>query len=151
MFVISTAASRRVRSARALVLAGTAVGALLVPAAAMAQNIASTGSTDYALTETGTRSGGPRTVDITTSGGNIALDLGTVETVNNGNTTGAGIAATNTGPGTIAIKADAVTATGTGFTYGVDARAASGDVRITTGTINAGTNPNNRGISAITG
>ncbi|MDV3459201.1 autotransporter-associated beta strand repeat-containing protein [Sphingomonas sp. HF-S4] len=151
MTVISTAASGRIRSARAFVLAGTAVGALLAPATAQAQNLASSGSTDYSHTETGTRSGGPRTVDITTSGGNISLDLGTIEVLNNGNTTGAGVAATNTGPGNVTIDVDAVTASGTGATNGVDARAASGNVIVTTGTVNSSGNNNSRGIQAISG
>lgn len=151
MNVIATAASGRERSVRALVLAGTAAGALLVPAAAQAQNIASNGSTSYTLTEAGLRAGGPRTVDITTSGGDITLDLGTVETLNNGGATGAGVAATNTGAGNVTIEAERVTASGTGASFAVDARAASGDVRITTGTVNAVSNPNSRGIYAISG
>lgn len=151
MTFIANPAFGRDRSVRALVLAGTAVGALLVPAAALAQNIASNGTTSYSLTETGIRSGGPRTVDIVTSGGDIALDLGTIETVNNGNSIGAGVAATNTGAGNVTVDVDAVTASGTGSSNGVDARAASGNVVVTSGTINSSTNNNSRGIQAISG
>ena len=142
------ATSRR-RAARALILAGSALGTLLVTAAVQAQNVSSNGSTDYSLSETGTRAGGPRTVDITTSGGAITLDLGTVQSANNTAALGAGIAATNNGTGNIAIKADTVTATGSGITNGVDARAnGGGDVTITTGTVDSSANSSSRGIQA---
>ncbi|TGX54902.1 hypothetical protein E5A73_05510 [Sphingomonas gei] len=145
----ATTTHAHARPTRALMLAGSAFGALLVPFAAQAQNVSANTNADYALTETGTRSGGPRTVDVTTSGGNIALSLGTIQNANSSVNNGAAIAATNTGSGDITISANAISATGTALSYGVDARAQAGDVHITTGTIDSSSNPNSRGISAI--
>lgn len=136
-------------STRVAVLVGTALGSTLAPAIASAQNISASGSDDYTLVETGTRAGGPRTVDITTSGGNILLDLGTVVVENSTGTQGAGIAANNTGPGIVGIAAANVTATGTGLTYAIDARATTGAITITnTGAVNTSGNNADRAIYA---
>lgn len=116
-------ASGRTSGVRAALLIGTAIGAI---APATAQNIASNGATDYSLTRSERIDGGPRTVDITTSGGNITLDLGEVTAVNNGNTLGAAIAADNTGPGTVSTRTTSATASGSGASYAVSARTTSG-------------------------
>jgi autotransporter-associated beta strand protein len=145
----STAAIGRLLSSRAFILAGTALTAVILPAIAHAQNIASSGSSSYSLAETATRSGGPRVVDIANSGGDIGLDLGTIEAANPGNTFGAGVAASNTGSGNVTIKVAAVTASGSGSTYGVDARSAGGAISITSGTVTSDSNASSRGIYAI--
>ena len=93
------------RKVRGVVLLSTALGCTIgIVGTAAAQNISSTNNiTDYSLTETGTRSGGPRTVDIATSGGAISIDEGTVNVDNNpannpGNVTGAGSRRTTPAP-----------------------------------------------------
>lgn len=144
----SGAVARR-SSLRTLALVGSALGSTMVAGAAGAQNVSSNGATDYSLTETGTRSGGPRTVDITTNGGNITLDLGTVNSDNPGNTQGAAIGANNTGPGAVSVKAAGASATGAGLSYAIDARATTGALTVTnTGTVSASGNNADRAIYA---
>lgn len=132
---------------RTLFLVGTALGGA---ASAQAQNIVYNGPGDCVLTNTGTISGGPRTVDITVTSGNILLNLATVNVANSGSTQGAGIAASNTGSGTVSVASDLINASGTGTIYGIDARTIGGNILIDSGVMNANNNPNSRGIYAIT-
>jgi hypothetical protein len=69
-------------SARAMVLAGTALWCSFVGQQAAAQNARSNGNSSYTLIRTDPVSGGPRTIDITTSGGDIDLDLAAVNVDN---------------------------------------------------------------------
>jgi outer membrane autotransporter protein len=144
------ARSRR-DAARILFTLGTALGCTMgVSSVASAQNIVRTGSGDYSLTRTDTISGGPRTVDISTTSGNITLDLARVQVDNQGPNprpvvtppilAGAGIAATNTGTGNVAITSGNVTATGPGQTYAIDARSTTGAITINSGTATSTTN-----------
>lgn len=143
------AASRGPLSVRAFALVGTSLGcSLLVPAAGHAQNISSNGSTDYSLTQTDTISGGPRTVDISTSGGNITLNLATVNTANSGNTLGIAISGNNTGTGNVSITSGTAMASGTGQTYAINAATTSGVIDITSGTTVGNTSANSRGINS---
>ncbi len=147
--MIDTRFSARSRAVaiRTLFLAGTALGGA---ATAHAQNVVYNGPGDYTLTTTAPISGGPRTVDITVTSGNILLDLATVNVVNNGSTLGAGVAANNTGPGNVSVATDQINASGTGQIYGIDARSLGGNIVIDSGVVNANNNPTSRGIYAIT-
>ncbi len=135
---------RRVRllaGARNVLLVGTAVGGIILQQQAYAEEISYNGSGDYSLIRTDTVSGGPRVIDVTTSSGDITLDVAGVNVANSGSSLGAGIAATNTGAGKVLVTGGAVTTSGTGQTYAIDARAAGGDILINSGnTIVDGTN-----------
>jgi fibronectin-binding autotransporter adhesin len=146
MIDICFSARTRTVTIRTLFLAGTALGGA---ATANAQNIVYNGPGDYTLTTTATISGGPRTVDVTVNSGNILLDLATVSVVNNGGTLGAGVAASNTGPGNVSVATDQINASGTGQIYGIDARSIGGNIVIDSLVVNANNNPTSRGIYAI--
>ena len=144
---ISGAATRRGKSTRAWVLAGTAIGSVFAPHVASAQNVTYNGAGPYSLTRTDTVSGGPRTVDITSTSGDITLDLATVNVDNTGTARGAGIAATETGAGNVSVKSGTVAATGTGPTTGIDARSTTGTIVVNSGTVTA-TSANSTAVQA---
>lgn len=125
---------------------GTALSYAGCAAPAVAQNIASNGTTDYSLTRSERIDGGPRTVDITTSGGNITLDLGEVTSVNNGTGIGAAISASNSGTGAVSIRTTSAIVTGTGRADAIYAGSTSGAITINAGTARANTSNDVRNI-----
>ena len=156
--MVETVVGTRVgaRKVRRVILITTALGGTIgIAGTASAQNISSLNNTNgYSLSETGTRSGGPRTIDIAASGGDIVIDVDTVIVDNPAasNVTGVGIAANNTGPGNVTIRDNGITATGTGLTYGIDARVTTGTLAITnTGTITTSGNNGDIAIRALSG
>lgn len=150
MSIASSPATRR-PSFRTLALVGSALGStIVVPGIARAETVFYDGMTGYELTRADTISGGPRTVDITTTGGAIVLNLAGVEVANPAAADGVGIAAANAGTGAIRITSGSVVASGAGGTIGIDARAASGDIAITSGTVNSALNDTSYGIFAAT-
>lgn len=123
MLLLGHRAPVRASGVRAALLIGTAMGTI---APATAQNIASSGTTDCSLTRSERIDGGPRTVDIATSGGNITLDLGEVTAVNNSGTLGAAIAADNSGPGSVSVRTTSALSSGSSASYAVSTRTTSG-------------------------
>ncbi|WP_374126282.1 autotransporter-associated beta strand repeat-containing protein [Sphingomonas sp. 28-62-11] len=138
---------------RGLAMLGTTLGStLVIIAPAHGQNISSLNNPNgYSLTEAGTRSGGPRTVEVSAAGGDIDIDVGTINVDNSvSNPTGTGIFANNTGSGNVSVKAANVTASGTGQTNGIEARATSGTVTVVnSGTVRSDTNNASRAISVL--
>ncbi|MES2754479.1 MAG: hypothetical protein V4659_07430, partial [Pseudomonadota bacterium] len=160
MVVDFAGVSARRGTFRTLALVGTALGStLVITPAATAQNLISTNNTtDVTITETGTRSGGPRTVDIATSGGNIALDFGTVNSDNvpannpsNPPVIGVAISAVNTGSGSVSVITDAANTTGSLSSTAIVASAISGPIMIDAGPVNANNTATSRGIQAASG
>ena len=145
---IGNRASARRAATRAALLLGTALSYAGYAAPAGAQNIASNGTTDYSLTRSERIDGGPRTVDINTSGGNITLDLGEVTSINNGNSFGTAINANNTGAGAVSIRTTSAIVTGSGRSNAINAGPTSGAITINAGTVQANTG-NNVGINAF--
>ena len=151
-----SADARHSNAVRRILLLTTALGSTLGAAApVMAENIAYSGTGPYVLTQTDPVSGGPRTIDVAVSGGDIAIDTATVNVENNatnpapsGTPLGVGISANNTGSGNTTVKSGTVTATGNGQTAGIDARVTSGVLSITSGTITS-TATNSTAINAI--
>lgn len=141
---------------RRAIMIGTALGCTIgIANNASAQNVSSlNNTTSYSLTETGTRAGGPRTIDIATSGGDIQIDEDNVIVDNPAasNVIGAGIAANNTGPGNVTINVNNIAAAGTGLTDGIDARATTGTIAITNaGAITTSGNNSDIAIRAVSG
>ena len=143
-------------AARRAMLVGTALGCTLgVASGAAAQNVTYNGPGPYTLTRTDPITGGPRTVDVTVTSDNATVDVGRVDSTNNdGNATttapGGGVIVSNTGPGTVTVRTGAVTATGTGVSYGIDARSTSGAVSVTAaGPVSASGNNADRGVNAV--
>ncbi|MET3438184.1 autotransporter-associated beta strand repeat-containing protein [Sphingomonas sp. 1185] len=131
---IESRTSARHSATRTALLLSTALGCVGYAAPAGAQNIVSYGTTDYSLTRSERTDGGPRTIDISTSGGNITLDLGEVTSVNNGTSIGVAIGANNTGTGSVSIRNTSATTTGTGNSNAIDARSTSGAITVDAGT-----------------
>jgi outer membrane autotransporter protein len=143
------------RPAMPALMMGLAFGGFIPVKVAQAENILFDGPGDYSLTRGDQVAGGPRTVDVTLTSGNMDLDLANVVVANPDGSyayPGAAIAATNLGAGDIKIVSGSITASGTGQTYAINATSGAGAINITSGTIQAtaGTFYNSgRAISAI--
>ncbi len=144
---IGNRTSTRHSATRAALLLGTALNCVGYAASAGAQNVVSYGTTDYSLTRTEPIVGGPAAVSITTTDGNITLDLGEVTSANNGTGYGTAIGANNFGPGAVSIRTSSAIVTGSGRSDAINAGTTSGALTINAGTVQANTG-NNSGIIA---
>jgi autotransporter-associated beta strand protein len=114
-----------------------ALGIASAPGLAAAQNVTFDGNTSYRLIDPNYRSGGPRTIDVKTSNGDIEIDVGTVRTENPTGNIGVGIAATNTGSGNVTVRSKELIAFGPNPVGGIEVRASAGRVLIDSEVLNS--------------